>query len=93
MGLCRRWESNPHSQEGNWILSPARLPVPPQRQLIQSSHQGRLMGFEPTHAGTTNRCVNQLHHNRHGRGRGSRTPTDGFGDRCSTIKLYPYEMT
>ena len=35
------WESNPHSR-GNWILNPARLPVPPPRQgdlLIKSGHK------------------------------------------------------
>jgi hypothetical protein len=26
--LYSRWESNPHSRK-NWILNPARLPVPP----------------------------------------------------------------
>ena len=26
---------------------------------------GRLMGLEPTNAGATIQCVNQLHHNRH----------------------------
>lgn len=29
--LCRWGESNPHSVIGNWILSPARLPIPPHR--------------------------------------------------------------
>ena len=28
-GECRRWDLNPHSPEGNRILSPARLPIPP----------------------------------------------------------------
>ena len=27
------WESNPHSRK-NWILNPARLPVPPPRQVV-----------------------------------------------------------
>ena len=26
------WESNPHSLK-NWILNPARLPIPPPRQI------------------------------------------------------------
>ena len=26
--LYSRWESNPHSRK-NWILNPARLPIPP----------------------------------------------------------------
>ena len=29
---CRRRDSNPHSLWGNWILNPARLPIPPLRQ-------------------------------------------------------------
>ncbi len=32
----RRWDSNPHGFKGHWILSPARLPVPP---LLQIFHQ------------------------------------------------------
>ena len=29
--LYSRWESNPHSRK-NWILNPARLPIPPLEQ-------------------------------------------------------------
>ncbi len=32
--IYRRWGSNPHVLNGHWILSPARLPVPPLRQKI-----------------------------------------------------------
>src|SRR5512136_1020000 len=28
---CRRWELNPHPARRDWILSPARLPIPPLR--------------------------------------------------------------
>ena len=28
-------------------------------------HMGRLVGLEPTSAGATIQCVNQLHHSRH----------------------------
>ena len=53
------------------------------------------MGIEPTHVGTTNRCVNHFTTTaiiKKSRGRGNRTPTNGFGDRRSTVKLYPYGM-
>ncbi len=30
---CRRWESNPHSRNGNYALNVARLPIPPLRQV------------------------------------------------------------
>jgi len=30
--LYSRWESNPHSRK-NWILNPARLPIPPLEHL------------------------------------------------------------
>ncbi len=29
--MYRKWDSNPHDFKGHWILSPARLPVPPFR--------------------------------------------------------------
>jgi hypothetical protein len=31
--LYSRWESNPHFRK-NWILNPARLPIPPLEQVI-----------------------------------------------------------
>ena len=52
------------------------------------------MGIEPTSVGATNRCVNHFATiaiikatNRDSR---NRTHINGFGDRCFTIKLYPY---
>ena len=57
-------------------------------------NQGRYVGIEPTRAGSTNRCVNHFTNTAKilkSRDRGSRTPTDGFGDHSSTIKLYPYK--
>ena len=57
-------------------------------------NQGRYMGIEPMRAGSTNRCVNHFTNTAKilkSRDRGSRTPTDGFGDHSSTIKLYPYK--
>src|SRR6266700_6648297 len=36
-GWSRRRESNPHGTKYHWILSPARLPVPPLRSRIQNS--------------------------------------------------------
>ena len=32
--LYRKWDSNPHDFKGHWILSPARLPIPPFRCLV-----------------------------------------------------------
>ena len=57
---------------------------------------GRLMGIEPTNAGTTIRCVNHFATTAilkylSGRGSRNRTHTDGFGDRSSTFKLCPYK--
>lgn len=51
---------------------------------------GRIVGIEPTRAGATIRCVKPLRHIRHGRGSRNRTHIDGFGDRCTTVVLYPY---
>ena len=49
------------------------------------------MGFEPTHAGATIRCVNPFTTFAiYGRDSRNWTHTDGFGDRSSTFKLYPY---
>ena len=55
---------------------------------------GRLVGIEPTHVGTTIRCVNHFATTAIiiGRGSRNRTHTGGFGDLCSTFKLYPYQM-
>ena len=50
--VCLRWGSNPHSLNGNWILSPARLPIPPRRQSITG-----VAGFEPTHEGVKVPCL------------------------------------
>ena len=52
------------------------------------------MGIEPTNVGTTIRCVNHFATIAVliGRGSRNRTHTDGFGDRSSTFKLYPYKM-
>ena len=52
------------------------------------------MGLEPMNAGATIRCVNHFAttavcQTENGRGSRSRTHTNGFGDRCSTIKLCP----
>ena len=35
LGLYSRWESNPHSRK-NWILNPARLPIPPLEQKVNA---------------------------------------------------------
>ncbi len=54
---------------------------------------GRLMGIEPTNAGTTIRCVNHFATIAmcfFGRGSRNRTHTKGFGDLRSTVKLCPY---
>ena len=51
------------------------------------------MGIEPTNVGTTIRCVNHFATTAIiiiGRGSRNRTHTKGFGDLCSTFKLYPY---
>lgn len=37
---------------GHWILSPARLPIPPRRQSITG-----VAGFEPTHEGVKVPCL------------------------------------
>ena len=60
---------------------------------------GRPVGFEPTRAGATIRCVNHFATtaifirdtilNYIGRGSRIRTHSDGFGDRSFAIKLYP----
>jgi hypothetical protein len=54
---------------------------------------GRLMGIEPTNVGTTIRCVNHFATTAMFLDRGSRnrTHTEGFGDLCSTFKLYPFK--
>lgn len=57
-----------------------------------SPKMGRLMGIEPTNAGSTNRCVNHFATIAiiiQNRGSRIRTHTDGFGDRSTTIILYP----
>ncbi len=52
---------------------------------------GRPVGIEPTSAGATIRCVNPFATAAiYGRGSRNRTHIDGFGDRSSTVKLYPY---
>ena len=54
---------------------------------------GRLMGIEPTNAGTTIRCVNHFATTAIkliGRGSRNRTHTKGFGDLYSTVELCPY---
>jgi hypothetical protein len=54
---------------------------------------GRLMGIEPTNAGTTIRCVNHfatIAIKLIGRGSRNRTHTKGFGDLYSTVELCPY---
>src|SRR5699024_11805219 len=67
---------------------------------------GRLVGFEPTRAGATIRCVNRFattaifkymlivdfHDENQNRGSRNRTHINGFGDLRFTIKLYPYYM-
>ncbi len=55
---------------------------------------GRLMGIEPTNAGTTIRCVNHfatIAIKLIGRGSRNRTHTKGFGDLYSTVELCPYK--
>ena len=37
---------------GHWILSPARLPIPPRRQIVTG-----VAGFEPTHEGVKVPCL------------------------------------
>ena len=57
---------------------------------------GRPVGFEPTHAGATIRCVNHFATtamNVNGRGSRNRTHIKGFGDLRFTIKLYPCVVT
>ncbi len=44
-----RWESNPHSRK-NWILNPARLPIPP-LELISDSKN--IYFFDITHKNTS----------------------------------------
>ena len=34
--MYSRWESNPHSRK-NWIMNPARLPIPPLEQVVNKS--------------------------------------------------------
>ena len=57
-------------------------------------NMGRLMGIEPTHAGTTIRCVNHFTTTAILKCRGSRNRTHikGFGDLYITIIRYPYQM-
>ena len=51
------------------------------------------MGIEPTNAGITIRCVNHFATIAMvNRGSRNRTRADGFGDRSSTAKLYPYSL-
>jgi hypothetical protein len=51
------------------------------------------MGIEPTNVGTTIRCVNHFATTAmlFDRGSRNRTHTEGFGDLCSTFKLYPFK--
>ena len=42
----------PARPNGHWILSPARLPIPPRRQSITG-----VAGFEPTHEGVKVPCL------------------------------------
>ena len=58
-----------------------------------SSFMGRSKGIEPLHAGATIRCVNRFTKiAMNGRGSRIRTHIYGFGDRCSTIELYPFTL-
>src|SRR5699024_12255894 len=66
---------------------------------------GRLVGFEPTRAGATIRCVNRFattaifkymlivdfHDENQNRGSRNRTHIKGFGDLRFTLKLYLYK--
>lgn len=62
--------------------------------LYPNKDKGRYVGVEPTRAGATNRCVNHFTNTAILVNRDSRSWTHiyGFGDRYSTIELYPYYM-
>ncbi len=65
--------------------------MPYRLAIAQQFLMGRPVGIEPTTAGATIRCVNPFATAAiYGRGSRNRTHIDGFGDRSSTVKLYPY---
>ena len=39
------WDSNPHGLEGHWILSPARLPIPPPGHLFADAKLQKIYFF------------------------------------------------
>ena len=54
----RRPGSNRHALNGHWILSPARLPIPPRRHVEGTySSTKALTGFEPVNEGFADLCL------------------------------------
>lgn len=61
-----------------------RLAGGPRAFRVHSPNMAGVAGLEPTNAGVRDRCLDYLATPQYiGRDRATRTPTGGFGDRCS----------
>ena len=71
--------------ESDIITDTIRLAGGPQAFWVHSPNMAGVVGFEPTNAGVRDRCLDRLATPQYiGRDRATRTPTGGFGDRCSS---------
>lgn len=62
-----------------------RLAGGPRAFRVHSPNMAGVAGLEPTNAGVRDRCLDHLATPQYiGRDRATRTPTGGFGDRCSS---------
>lgn len=62
-----------------------RLAGGPRAFRVHSPNMAGVAGLEPTNAGVRDRCLDHLGTPQYiGRDRATRTPTGGFGDRCSS---------
>ena len=71
--------------ESDIISDTIRLAGGPQAFRVHSPNMAGVAGLEPTNAGVRDRCLDHLATPQYiGRDRSTRTPTGGFGDRCSS---------
>lgn len=71
--------------ESDTIPDTIRLAGGPRAFRVHSPNMAGVAGLEPTNAGVRDRCLDHLATPQYiGRDRATRTPTGGFGDRCSS---------